>query len=86
MTITEAGYTAPLGLENTAPPMVLTPSVTLVLSLCFSWTVLRSRVRGRHWSTMTGARVEPDRSAMRVLLLSKPVQLLRGGWPPSAAL
>jgi iron(III) transport system permease protein len=37
------------GLENTALLMVLTPSVTLVLSLCFSWIVLRSRVCGRQW-------------------------------------
>ena len=35
------------GLKNTAVLMVLTPSVTLVLSVAFSWVVLRSRVPGR---------------------------------------
>lgn len=37
------------GLGNTAVLMVLTPTATLVLSLCFSWIVLRSRVRRRGW-------------------------------------
>jgi iron(III) transport system permease protein len=35
------------GLMNTAALMVLTPSVTLLLSVAFSWVVLRSRVPGR---------------------------------------
>ena len=35
------------GLTNTAILMALTPTVTLVLCVCFSWVVLRSRVPGR---------------------------------------
>jgi len=37
------------GLVNTAALMVLTPTVTLIVSLCFSWVVLRSRVKARGW-------------------------------------
>src|SRR5262249_24303066 len=37
------------GLANTGVLMVLTPTLTLALSLCFSWVVLRSGVRGRAW-------------------------------------
>ena len=37
------------GLANTGALMVLTPTLTLALSLCFSWVVLRSGVRGRAW-------------------------------------
>jgi iron(III) transport system permease protein len=37
------------GLQNTLVLMVLTPTVTLALALCFSWIVLRSKVRGRGW-------------------------------------
>jgi iron(III) transport system permease protein len=36
-------------LANTGILMVLTPTVTLVMALCFSWIVLRSRIRGRSW-------------------------------------
>jgi iron(III) transport system permease protein len=32
---------------NTGILMVLTPTITLMLSLCFSWVVLRSRIPGR---------------------------------------
>ena len=35
------------GLTNTAILMVLTPTITLLLSICFSWVVLRSRLPGR---------------------------------------
>lgn len=35
------------GMINTGILMVLTPTVTLILSLCFSWVVLRSRMPGR---------------------------------------
>jgi iron(III) transport system permease protein len=35
------------GLGNTAILMVLTPTLALAVSLCFSWVVLRSRVRWR---------------------------------------
>jgi iron(III) transport system permease protein len=35
------------GMINTGILMVLTPTVTLLLSLCFSWVVLRSRMPGR---------------------------------------
>jgi len=35
------------GMINTGILMVLTPTVTLFLSLCFSWVVLRSRMPGR---------------------------------------
>jgi iron(III) transport system permease protein len=35
------------GMTNTFILMVLTPTVTLVLCVCFSWVVLRSRVRYR---------------------------------------
>ena len=35
------------GLTNTAILMVLTPTITLLLSICFSWVVLRSRITGR---------------------------------------
>ncbi len=34
-------------LANTAILTILTPTVTLVLSLAFSWVVLRSNIRGR---------------------------------------
>lgn len=37
------------GLKNTAMLMVLTPTLTLALALCFSWVVLRSRLPGRNW-------------------------------------
>jgi iron(III) transport system permease protein len=37
------------GLTNTLILMVLTPTVTLALALCFSWVVLRSRLPGRGW-------------------------------------
>jgi iron(III) transport system permease protein len=37
------------GLRNTLLLMVLTPTITLLLSVCFSWVVLRSRVPGRSW-------------------------------------
>ena len=37
------------GFVNTLLLMVLTPTVTLLLSLCFSWIVLRSRLPGRGW-------------------------------------
>ncbi len=35
------------GITNTAILMALTPTITLLLCLCFSWVVLRSRVPGR---------------------------------------
>jgi iron(III) transport system permease protein len=34
-------------LRNTGVLMVVTPTVTLVIAVCFSWVVLRSRVPGR---------------------------------------
>ena len=37
------------GLANTLILMVLTPTLTLALALCFSWVVLRSRFPGRNW-------------------------------------
>ena len=37
------------GLKNTGILMVLTPTVTMVLSLTFSWIVLRSRISGRQY-------------------------------------
>ena len=37
------------GFGNTAILMVLTPTLTLFLALCFSWIVLRSKVPGRSW-------------------------------------
>ncbi|HWE75011.1 MAG TPA: iron ABC transporter permease [Stellaceae bacterium] len=37
------------GLTNTLILMVLTPTVTLALAVCFSWVVLRSRLPGRGW-------------------------------------
>jgi len=37
------------GLVNTLILMVLTPTATLALSLCFSWVVLRTQLRGRAW-------------------------------------
>ena len=37
------------GLANTLILMVLTPTLTLALALCFSWVVLRSRLPGRNW-------------------------------------
>jgi iron(III) transport system permease protein len=37
------------GLTNTLILMVLTPTVTLALAVCFSWVVLRSRLPGRAW-------------------------------------
>jgi iron(III) transport system permease protein len=36
-------------LTNTGVLMVATPTLTLILSLCFSWIVLRSKIRGRSW-------------------------------------
>jgi iron(III) transport system permease protein len=35
------------GVENTAILMILTPSLTLIISLAFSWIVLRSKIRFR---------------------------------------
>ncbi|HXE28416.1 MAG TPA: ABC transporter permease subunit, partial [Stellaceae bacterium] len=37
------------GLINTLILMVLTPTLTLALAVCFSWVVLRSRLPGRSW-------------------------------------
>jgi iron(III) transport system permease protein len=37
------------GITNTLILMVLTPTVTLALAVCFSWVVLRSRLPGRSW-------------------------------------
>ena len=37
------------GLWNTSILAVLTPTITLVIALSFSWVVLRSRIRGRNW-------------------------------------
>jgi iron(III) transport system permease protein len=37
------------GLWNTSILAVLTPTITLVVALSFSWTVLRSRIPGRNW-------------------------------------
>jgi iron(III) transport system permease protein len=37
------------GLTNTLILMVLTPTLTLALAVCFSWVVLRSRLPGRNW-------------------------------------
>jgi iron(III) transport system permease protein len=37
------------GLANTLILMVLTPTLTLALAVCFSWVVLRSRLPGRGW-------------------------------------
>jgi len=37
------------GLTNTLLLMVLTPTFTLALAVCFSWVVLRSRLPGRSW-------------------------------------
>jgi iron(III) transport system permease protein len=37
------------GLSNTGILMVLTPTLSLIVSLCFSWIVLRSKIRGRSW-------------------------------------
>lgn len=37
------------GFFNTAILMVATPTVTLIFALCFSWIVLRSKIRGRGW-------------------------------------
>jgi iron(III) transport system permease protein len=37
------------GLTNTLILMVLTPTFTLALAVCFSWVVLRSRLPGRSW-------------------------------------
>ena len=36
-------------LSNTGILMVLTPTLTLMMSVCFSWIVLRSRIPGRSW-------------------------------------
>jgi iron(III) transport system permease protein len=36
-------------LGNTGILMVLTPTLTLMMSICFSWIVLRSRISGRSW-------------------------------------
>lgn len=35
------------GFANTFVLMILTPTITLMLAICFSWIVLRSKVRGR---------------------------------------
>ena len=37
------------GARNTALLMVIVPTLTIAVSFCFSWIVLRSEVRGRHW-------------------------------------
>ncbi len=37
------------GMKNTALLMLIVPTVTIVVSFCFSWIVLRSQIRGRHW-------------------------------------
>ena len=37
------------GITNTLILMVLTPTFTLALAVCFSWVVLRSRLPGRSW-------------------------------------
>jgi len=37
------------GIANTLILMVLTPTFTLALAVCFSWVVLRSRLPGRSW-------------------------------------
>ena len=37
------------GLKNTTVLMVLTPSITIAVSLAFSWIVLRSRIPGRSY-------------------------------------
>lgn len=37
------------GLWNTSILAILTPTITLVVALSFSWTVLRSRIPGRNW-------------------------------------
>ena len=37
------------GITNTLILMVLTPTFTLALAVCFSWVVLRSRLPGRGW-------------------------------------
>ena len=37
------------GLTNTTILAVLTPTITLVIALSFSWVVLRSRIPGRSW-------------------------------------
>ncbi len=37
------------GLGNTVILMVLTPTLSLALALCFSWIVLRSRIKGKGW-------------------------------------
>lgn len=34
---------------NTVILMILTPTVTIALALCFSWIVLRSKIPGRKW-------------------------------------
>ncbi len=36
-------------LTNTGFLMVLTPTLALMMSVCFSWIVLRSKIRGRSW-------------------------------------
>jgi len=36
-------------LTNTGILMVLTPTLTLMMSVCFSWIVLRSKIPGRSW-------------------------------------
>ena len=37
------------GFANTVVLMMFTPTITLALALCFSWIVLRSRIKGRAW-------------------------------------
>jgi iron(III) transport system permease protein len=37
------------GLRNTLLLMVLAPTLTLAISIAFSWVILRSRIRGRQW-------------------------------------
>jgi iron(III) transport system permease protein len=36
-------------MRNTGFLMVLTPTVTIVIAICFSWVVMRSKVPGRLW-------------------------------------
>ncbi len=37
------------GMKNTALLMLIVPTVTMAASFCFSWIVLRSQIKGRHW-------------------------------------
>lgn len=36
-------------MRNTGLLMILTPTVTIVIAICFSWVVMRSKVPGRLW-------------------------------------